>query len=329
MRRKWWIALLALLAACVVCAGSVLAAVPLDVGNEVDYGGGGGWDSGGDWDFGGWDSDDDDDGGMFFFFGGGDGGGSGGSVGTAVVAVVIVAIVVLAVFRANKGRHTARPGAPVAPVRSPGNHEAEILPAIGAVDPQFSKDAFLGFAKEVYMTLQQAWTERDWEKIRPFEKEELYRQHELQLQEYIRNGQINVVERINVNQAYLHKYERDRQYEYLTVCLKARFNDYIIDEKTRAVLKGDPNREIFMQYLMTFTRRTGVQTAAAGDGPETVACPNCGAPVRITSAGRCEYCDFIITTGEHDWVLSAYHSVKPGVATDERGVILRDSEGGA
>lgn len=326
MNRKWWLALLAVLCIFVGCAAGALAAIPLDAGNEVDYGGGGGgWDSGG-WDSGGWDSDDDDGGGGIIFFG--SGGGRSGGMGTVIVVVVIVAIVVAAVFKANK--HSARTGGrPVSAGLNPGNHEAAILPAITAVDPNFSKDAFLGFAKEVYMTLQQAWTERDWEKIRPFEKEELYRQHELQLQEYVRNGQINVVERINVNQAYLHKYERDRQYEYLTVCLKARFNDYVVDEKTRAVLKGDPNREIFMQYLMTFMRKTGVRTAAAEGGQKIVSCPNCGAPVNITSSGRCEYCDFIITTGEHDWVLSVYHSVKPGVALDERGVILRDDEGEA
>ena len=36
----------------------------------------------------------------------------------------------------------------------------------------------------------------------------------------------------------------------------------------------------------------------------TTNCPNCGAPTQITSAGQCEYCGSVITTGEHDWVLS-------------------------
>ena len=33
-------------------------------------------------------------------------------------------------------------------------------------------------------------------------------------------------------------------------------------------------------------------------------CPNCGAPTQVTIAGKCDYCGSIITTGEHDWVLS-------------------------
>ena len=35
----------------------------------------------------------------------------------------------------------------------------------------------------------------------------------------------------------------------------------------------------------------------------TISCPNCGAPTKITSSGKCEYCGSIITTGEHGWVL--------------------------
>jgi predicted amidophosphoribosyltransferase len=34
------------------------------------------------------------------------------------------------------------------------------------------------------------------------------------------------------------------------------------------------------------------------------ACPNCGAPLNVNMAGRCEHCDAKITSGEFDWVLS-------------------------
>ena len=41
-------------------------------------------------------------------------------------------------------------------------------------------------------------------------------------------------------------------------------------------------------------------------------CPNCGAPTQITSAGRCEYCGSVITTGEYNWVLSNLEREKIG-----------------
>ncbi len=301
-------------------------AVPLDVGNHNDYdddGGGGGFIGGYDDDFGG------GGGGGTHYYGGG--GGSGSISGNDIlwIGVALVVLVIFFVIKSKTG-HTGRTAAPSrtgtpmpaapAPVR---DNTEEITRAITQTDPLFSPDRFIGWSKEVFVTLQQAWTARDWSRIRPFEKEELFRQHEQQLQEYINLGRINVMERINVNQSYLYKYVRDAEYEYLTVYLAARMGDYIIDEKTRQVIKGDPNREYHMQYLLTYMRKTGVLTNPATSNKSTTSCPHCGAPIQITSAGKCEYCDFIITTGEHDWVLSNLDSIKANTQLDGGGVFLR------
>lgn len=299
----------------VILRGAVTIS-PVDVGNNNDYdtGGGGDWGGGTDWGTD-WGSDD--------YSSSSSGGNS--SPGEVVITLVIVAVIIFIAARGNKRKGTFS-AAPARPARTPGNHEAEIVPAIQAIDPNFSRDAFINWGNEVFITLQQAWTERDWAKIRPFEKEELFRQHEMQLQEYINTGRINIIGRVNVRQAYLHRYQRDAQYEYLTVYMETRMTDYIIDEKTKNVVKGDPNRDYFLNYLLTYTRKTGVQTDPAKSNHSTVSCPHCGAPVSVTSAGRCEYCDFIITTGEHDWVLSSLDGVKPNTVIDERGVILMDQQ---
>ena len=33
-------------------------------------------------------------------------------------------------------------------------------------------------------------------------------------------------------------------------------------------------------------------------------CPNCGAPLKVSMAGICEYCGGKVTSGNFDWVLS-------------------------
>ena len=195
---------------------------------------------------------------------------------------------------------------------------------IRKIDPNFSTGKFLGWSEEVFMTLQQAWSTRDWDKIRPFEKEELYRKHQLQLQEYINNGTINIVERININQTYLYKYERDKEFEYLTIYLQARMNDYIIDENTKKVVRGDRNKEFHTKYLLTFIRKLGVKTEKSKSNLSTHQCPHCGAPLAITSAGKCDYCDTIVTTGEHDWVLSDLDSIKSDTNLDRGGVRINE-----
>lgn len=321
--------ILALIACCTMLltaglmpAASALDALPTDVGNHNDYGGGnyggGGYDyGGGNYDYGG--------GGFIFFDGGGGSGGSSGWAVAVLIFIVIAAIVISANRKKSGGRPASQRHRPVsAPV--PPNCDGEITAAVQKNDPNFSKDKFIAWTKEVFIAMQMAWTARDWSKIRPFEKEELFRQHEMQLQEYINLGRINVMERINVNQAWMVNYERDPQYETLTVYMQTRMVDYIIDEKTKKVLKGDPNKDCFMNYLLTFIRKTGVLTNPATSNHSTVSCPNCGAPCNVTSAGECQFCGSIITTGEHDWVLSNLDSVKPTSQLPWSGVRIHDEE---
>jgi hypothetical protein len=265
-----------------------------------------------------------------YYYGGGYGGYDDGGDIPFGLAVAIVAVIIIIAFIKSKGNGGGNGGAPSASssVR-PGasvnvkDNTDEIVKAIKQNDENFSYEKYIGWVKEVFITLQTAWSERDFAKARPFEKEELYKQHETQIKKYIENGRINVLDRINVNQAYLYKYVRETEYEYLTVYIQSRMIDYIKDERTGQVLKGDPNTEYHLRYLYTFMRKTGVLTDSARSNNSVVACPHCGAPTSITSAGKCEYCGFIVTTGEFDWVLSDIESIKDGMNIGDGGVVIR------
>ena len=179
---------------------------------------------------------------------------------------------------------------------------------IREIDPAFSSDKFIGFAREVFMKIQEAWTAKDWKPIRPFESENLFNQHKQQLDEYIRLGKTNVVEKIAIKHCSLHAFQQDGDKEVLTVWLNAVMRDYVIDDATKKVLESDPNRDWYMKYEMVFNRKAGVKTDPTRKGNAVTNCPNCGAPTEITSAGQCPYCGSIVTNGEHDWVLTDIHS---------------------
>ena len=179
---------------------------------------------------------------------------------------------------------------------------------IQAIDPAFSSDKFIGFAREVFMTIQEAWTAKDWKPIRPFESETLFNQHKQQLDEYIRLGRTNVVEKIGIKHCSLHAFRQDGDKEVLTVWLNAIMRDYVIDDKTRKVLESDPNRDWYLKYEMVFNRKAGLKTDPGKKVNTITNCPNCGAPTEVTSSGQCAYCGSVITNGEHDWVLTDIHS---------------------
>ena len=188
------------------------------------------------------------------------------------------------------------------------DYTTNVAAQIQAIDPAFSSDKFIGFAREVFMTIQAAWTTKDWKPIRPFESETLFNTHKQQLDEYIRLGKTNVVEKIGIKHCSLHSFQQDGDKEVLTVWLNAVMRDYVIDDATKKVLESDPNRDWYMRYEMVFNRKAGLKTDPGKKGNSITNCPNCGAPTEVTSSGQCAYCGSVITNGEHDWVLTDIHS---------------------
>ncbi len=210
------------------------------------------------------------------------------------------------------------------PPMFPYNATEQITEFIKQNDENFDTEQFLLWAKNIFITIQTAWAKRDWEKIRTIEKEELFEQHNTQLQEYIRLGRINIMENINVIDAYLHKLVIDENFENLTVSLRATMNDYIINEKNGKVLMGNKNEVFDTIYQMTFTRRKGIKTNLI-NGLIVNVCPHCGATVESASAGVCQYCGSVVHSGEFNWVLSNLESVDEHFVDEMRGIIFSNN----
>ena len=210
------------------------------------------------------------------------------------------------------------------PPMFPYNATEQITEFIKQNDENFDTEQFLLWAKNIFIIIQTAWAKRDWEKIRTIEKEELFEQHNTQLQEYIRLGRINIMENINVIDAYLHKLVIDENFENLTVSLRATMNDYIINEKNGKVLMGNKKEVFDTIYQMTFTRRKGIKTNLI-NGLIVNVCPHCGATVESASAGVCQYCGSVVHSGEFNWVLSNLESVDEHFVDEMRGIIFSNN----
>lgn len=279
-----------LLLVAIVCCNLAIA----DVGNNNRYNSGGGEGLGGDFDIGvliGW---------LINLF-----------IQSPVLGLIAVVIIIIAYrIMKKKSKDTSY-------INKNVNQQAEsdvtmdlspmVAGQIRAIDPDFSSDKFIGFAREVFMKIQQAWTTKDWKPIRPFESETLFNQHKQQLDEFIRLGKTNVIEKIGIKHCSLHSFSQDGDKEVLTVWINAVMRDYVIDDATKKVLESDPNRDWYMKYELVFNRKAGVKTNPGKKGNTITNCPNCGAPTEITSSGQCVYCGSVITNGEHDWVLTDIH----------------------
>lgn len=277
-------------------------AVFADVGDFETYSGGSSSFGGGSWSSSDWDYDYDYDGGSSgystsiipIFFGD-----TGAIIFFIIIIIVVVAINKSGVLKKRKNHY-----------RIPRNVPSEQLiledtieTLVQNVDPMFNKEEFLSWARDLFIKLQYAWSDRDWSVIRCFETNELYEQHSTQLKRYIENKQINKLERVSVNWAKLYKFDIEGDKEHLTILLNSKMIDYIIDENTGKVLHGDTKTNKINTYKLTFVRKKGTQTKPGESTVNTTNCPNCGAPTQITSSGECPYCGSIITTGDYSWVL--------------------------
>ena len=238
--------------------------------------------------------------------------------GPVLGTIIIFAVIVLFIFFGRKELNKKRSKANISieqledmkfsEIASCDSTFTDVAEKVQEIDPNFSESNFITFANEVFVKIQNAWTKRDWKVIRPFESNELFSVHNMQLEEFITNKKINKIEKIAILNSRLVDFNQEGGKDILVVRLTARFKDYVVDEETDKVLESNKDTLWTITYDMTFSRTTGVLTKI-NQKKSTTNCPNCGAPTEITSAGMCEYCNSVITTGNHDWVLSDYKKV--------------------
>ena len=178
-------------------------------------------------------------------------------------------------------------------------------------DPNFDARTFTSWVKEVYIQLQAAWTKKDWNLVRSLESTSLYSQHSTQLEDHIRAKTTNVLEKVYVENIRIKDfYENPDGNDTLVVILSSTLRDYVIDDKTRKVIEGDPQQDLFTVYQMNFIRKHGSQTENnVQDEAVSDHCPNCGAPLKISAISKCDYCGSDITRSPNQWVLDTYDVV--------------------
>lgn len=219
-----------------------------DVGSFEDYdSGSSSWGSS-DWDSSSWDYDYDYDSGSNYTYIGG-----GSPLPGIIIFIIIVAISMY--VKSKQKNNWQMPKQQFQTQNYAYKSEEEVEKEVKAVDELFNKEEFLSWSRDLFVKLQEAWTARDWSTIRVFETNELFEQHHKQLQDYIDRKQINKMERICVKSATLSDFKQTGDKDVLTVILKSRMVDYIIDEETGKVLKGDKVTDRHSTYKLEFIRK--------------------------------------------------------------------------
>ncbi len=219
------------------------------------------------------------------------------------INIILIVLILGAIYKTMfKNQGVMNSEIDVQPV--PQMMEDDVVSRVRQNDANFSKNQFVNYVNTVFIKVQEAWEDREWSVIRPFESNELFERHSEQLNEYIENKLYPHLDRQEILSTILANHYKDNKYEYITVKLTANVIDFTTNENDE-VIEGSKTDFKFRMYKLNFKRINGVLTKEEG-GTSVTNCPKCGAPNSITSSGKCEFCSSVITTGEYGWVLDEY-----------------------
>lgn len=174
------------------------------------------------------------------------------------IAGLIVLVFTFITFKINKKKST-KVYKNIPPI-FPHNANMQIAKYIYKKDENFNLEKFLNWVKNIFLTLENAFSQRDWQKIFTFESKELFEEHNAQIQKLISLGRVNIKDNINIIDAYLHKLVIDGNSENLTVSIRATMNNYIVDEASGSIITGKKEEVFDTIYQMTFVRTNGIKT---------------------------------------------------------------------
>lgn len=271
-----------------------------DFSGDSDYGGG--WDSGSDWSSSSWDSDYssgsyyDDDSDV-----------SGIDIGISLAVMAAIVVLGLIFDVSEKRKKKKQQNKPQGAQRTPDSR-LQPLGDLAVTDPSFDANAMQEKISNLYVQMQNCWTDKNIESLRPYFTDALFTQMERQLNGLQNQGLTNYVDRIAVLGVNLRGFYKQGDKEHLIVELRTRIVDYTVQDSNNKLISGDRNREKFMTYEWDMCRTAGSVTSKEGV-MHSVSCPGCGAPLSINTTAKCPYCGRVVTLDEHDWALCAIKGI--------------------
>ncbi len=175
------------------------------------------------------------------------------------------------------------------------------LAALKARDPKFDAEAFLKRAQDAFLKIQSAWSRQDLSPARAFISDGVMERFLIQIDMQKALGERNDMSRVQVLGADILELESDRCFDAMHVRFRASAVDQTVSLRDDRRISGSSAAQEFLE-IWTFLRRPGTKTLSSA-GLIEGCCPNCGAPLSLADAGRCESCKSWVNSGEYDWVL--------------------------
>lgn len=221
---------------------------------------------------------------------------SSGSLDGPIPVFIIIGVVVFVVFIVLSSKKDTYTGS-LPTLKKLTEEQAK------EIDPSINVNELIDFTYQSYVEIQESWMNFELEKIRLLVTDELYNMYAMQLKTLEVSHQQNKMLEIEKITCHLSDLVKKGATETATLYLKVRCLDYIINKDNQKVLRGSSTRKLEVAYKIILTRTIGV----IGNHEHYIErnCPNCGAPTKVNASGICEYCNAVLVSKEHEWVVSS------------------------
>lgn len=227
--------------------------------------------------------------------------GGGPSAGTVIVIILLVILVVWIIY-VNKRKQ--------APERATIDVDQSLrgagLAALKQHDPDFDPAAFVTRTKAVVAKVNEAWLGGNMGPARRAISDGVYVRFQTQLGLLKADGLRNVMTDWRVVSADILAAVSDPLWDTVHVKIvgEARDKDVALSLGAEQA-KREVGKQPLAQYheVWSFVRRRGKKSKQGVPALEGK-CPSCGADLPLSEVVKCEYCQALVNSGEHDWVLA-------------------------
>ena len=220
------------------------------------------------------------------------------------IAVLIIVLVLLYIYYSSqkKGEQQPQRARIVADQTT-----AELgIDAIRNQDPEFDPKAFLERTRAVVAKVNETWLAGDMKPARRVISDGVFVRFSTQLELLKADGLRNAMADWRIVSAEILSAEVDPLWDtvHVKIACAARDSDVALnlsEAQAKKKLAGAPLEEY--HEVWSFVRRRGKHSKKGVPALEG-RCPNCGAEMPLSEVVKCEYCQALVNSGEHDWVLA-------------------------
>ena len=137
-------------------------------------------------------------------------------------------------------------------------------------------------AYELFLKIEEAWMNFDYKTLEDTCVDYLYKEYKSQLKNMQSHNEQNIVKDFKLFDYYLINIETISDDTVLTIIFDVNYDDYVIDTKTKDIVKGKNRKNRTVYYECRFIY--------SGTSKSMIKCPKCGAKLDKKNKGKCKRC---------------------------------------